>query len=253
MLVCVDGLTSYVTVFLRVFREPVATGRRGRPRLVLAAGFQLAQVVKQSAKRRVVGVPAGWSKARRRASRRCWRPRGPARDPYRLHRAAQRHLSRVPGAPGAPRPGHRAARGASGGDVSGGRRLQLLLGAWQPSPARPGRLAPQVARAHPGDGRWAHRPLLDVCEPAPLPDAPTQLGRAETPGPTTQTPASQGCRMTTVKWGATTCCAYPTPCSTSRSVVGATPGAPLSPIGTEHVWCRGPSRAGGTDSRRAGW
>jgi transposase-like protein len=55
-LVCVDGLASYVTAFLRVFRLPVYTGRRGRPRLVLAGGFQLGQVVKQYAKRRVVSV-----------------------------------------------------------------------------------------------------------------------------------------------------------------------------------------------------
>jgi hypothetical protein len=56
ILVCVDGLTSYVTAFPKVFRQPLRTGRRGRPRLVLPAGFQLAQVVKHSAKRHVVGV-----------------------------------------------------------------------------------------------------------------------------------------------------------------------------------------------------
>ena len=56
ILVCVDGLTSYVTAFLKVFREPIRTGRRGRPRLVLPDGFQFAQVVKHSAKRHVVGV-----------------------------------------------------------------------------------------------------------------------------------------------------------------------------------------------------
>jgi hypothetical protein len=56
ILVCVDGLASYVTAFLRVFREPVRTGRRGRPRLVLGAGFRLGQVVKRYAKRRVVSV-----------------------------------------------------------------------------------------------------------------------------------------------------------------------------------------------------
>jgi transposase-like protein len=32
LLVCVDGLASYVTAFRRVFRTPVRTGRRGRPR-----------------------------------------------------------------------------------------------------------------------------------------------------------------------------------------------------------------------------
>jgi hypothetical protein len=56
ILVCVDGLASYVTAFLKVFRQPIYTGRRGRPRLVLSDGFQFAQVVKHSAKRHVVGV-----------------------------------------------------------------------------------------------------------------------------------------------------------------------------------------------------
>ncbi len=56
ILVCVDGLASYATAFPRAVRHAVLTGRRGRPRLVLAAGFQLAQVVKHSAKRRVTSV-----------------------------------------------------------------------------------------------------------------------------------------------------------------------------------------------------
>ena len=56
ILVCVDGLSSYVTAFRRGFRVPVHTGRPGRPRLVLAAGFLLGQVVKQYAQRRVTGV-----------------------------------------------------------------------------------------------------------------------------------------------------------------------------------------------------
>jgi len=56
ILVCVDGLASYVTAFPKVFRQPIYTGRRGRPRLALPIGFQLAQVVKHSAKRHVVGV-----------------------------------------------------------------------------------------------------------------------------------------------------------------------------------------------------
>jgi hypothetical protein len=39
-----------------VFRDPVYTGRRGRPRLVRVAGFQLGQVIKQYVKQRVVSV-----------------------------------------------------------------------------------------------------------------------------------------------------------------------------------------------------
>jgi transposase-like protein len=56
ILVCVDGLASYATAFPTAFRQPVYTGRRGRPRLILPDGFQLAQVVKRSARRHVVGV-----------------------------------------------------------------------------------------------------------------------------------------------------------------------------------------------------
>jgi transposase-like protein len=56
ILVCVDGLASYVTAFQRVFREPVRTGRRGRPRLVVEPGLLIGQVVKQYAQRRVVST-----------------------------------------------------------------------------------------------------------------------------------------------------------------------------------------------------
>jgi transposase-like protein len=56
ILVCVDGLASYASAFPAAFRHAIHTGRRGRPRLVLADGFQLGQVVKQSTQRRVVGV-----------------------------------------------------------------------------------------------------------------------------------------------------------------------------------------------------
>lgn len=56
MLVCVDGLASYVTAFRRVFRTPVHTRRRGRPRLVADPGLLIGQVVKQYAQRHVVSV-----------------------------------------------------------------------------------------------------------------------------------------------------------------------------------------------------
>ena len=56
LLVCVDGLASYVTAFRRAFRVPLRTGRVGRPRLVLPTGFLLGQVVKQYAQRHVVSV-----------------------------------------------------------------------------------------------------------------------------------------------------------------------------------------------------
>jgi len=56
ILVCVDGLASYVTAFLRVFRHKVATGRRGRPRLVMEPGLLIGQVIKHYARRCVVKV-----------------------------------------------------------------------------------------------------------------------------------------------------------------------------------------------------
>jgi hypothetical protein len=49
-------LASYVTAVLRVFRHPVRTGHRGRPRLVREQGLLLGQVVKRYVQRRVVSV-----------------------------------------------------------------------------------------------------------------------------------------------------------------------------------------------------
>ena len=56
ILLCVDGLSSYVTQARRVFRESRRTGQAGRPWLVLPQGVMIAQAVKQYAQRRVVGV-----------------------------------------------------------------------------------------------------------------------------------------------------------------------------------------------------
>src|SRR2546423_10350472 len=55
-LVCVDGLASYVTAFTRVFRDPVRTGRAGRPRLAALPGLLLGQVIKHHSGRRLVRV-----------------------------------------------------------------------------------------------------------------------------------------------------------------------------------------------------
>ena len=56
VLICVDGLASYVGGFKKAFRKPVRTGKAGRPRLVLSEGFQMAQVVKKSQGRRIASV-----------------------------------------------------------------------------------------------------------------------------------------------------------------------------------------------------
>jgi transposase-like protein len=46
LLICVDGLSSYVTAFWVAFREKVPTGKRGRPPYLLPEGIWLAQVIK---------------------------------------------------------------------------------------------------------------------------------------------------------------------------------------------------------------
>lgn len=56
ILVCVDGLASYVSAFRKGFRHRIATGKPGRPRLEEEAGLLIGQVIKQYAKRRVIGV-----------------------------------------------------------------------------------------------------------------------------------------------------------------------------------------------------
>ena len=56
LLLCMDGLAAYVRAIRRVFRDPVTSGRRGRPALQAWRGLYIAQVIKQYARRRVVAV-----------------------------------------------------------------------------------------------------------------------------------------------------------------------------------------------------
>lgn len=56
VLLCTDGLSSYPRQAVRLFRQAVQTGRRGRPRLTLPTGVLIAQAIKRYAKRRVRAV-----------------------------------------------------------------------------------------------------------------------------------------------------------------------------------------------------
>ena len=56
LLVCVDGLASYVGAFWAAFRVKVRTGKRGRPPYRLPEGLWLAQVVKSYSGRRLSDV-----------------------------------------------------------------------------------------------------------------------------------------------------------------------------------------------------
>jgi hypothetical protein len=51
-----DGLSSYKSQALKLFRKPLHNGEVGRPRLVLAAGVMIARVMKRRRSRRVVEV-----------------------------------------------------------------------------------------------------------------------------------------------------------------------------------------------------
>lgn len=56
ILVCVDGLASYVSAFRQGFRHRIASGKPGRPRLEPEADLLIGQVIKHYAKRHVTGV-----------------------------------------------------------------------------------------------------------------------------------------------------------------------------------------------------
>jgi len=75
LLICTDGLVSYIRAIRETFRDPVHTGTGGRPRLRPWRNVLIAQVVKRYERRRVVeterrivaGTPARVETLRRRA------------------------------------------------------------------------------------------------------------------------------------------------------------------------------------------
>ena len=75
LLVCTDGLVSYLRAIRETFRDPVHTGQGGRPRLRRWRHVLIAQVVKRYERRRVVeterriveGTPARVETLRRRS------------------------------------------------------------------------------------------------------------------------------------------------------------------------------------------
>jgi transposase-like protein len=75
LLVCTDGLVSYIRAIRETFRDPIPTGTGGRPRLRRWRNVLIAQVVKRYERRRVVdterrivdGTPARVETLRRRS------------------------------------------------------------------------------------------------------------------------------------------------------------------------------------------
>ena len=56
ILFAVDGFKAYVASILKVFRDPLHTGKRGRPRLIVWEDLHIVQVVKQRAGRRLLSI-----------------------------------------------------------------------------------------------------------------------------------------------------------------------------------------------------
>jgi transposase-like protein len=56
ILFAVDGFKAYVTCILKVFRDPLHTGKPGRPRLVVWDDLHIVQVVKQRLGRRLLSI-----------------------------------------------------------------------------------------------------------------------------------------------------------------------------------------------------
>jgi len=56
ILFAVDGFQAYVSTILKVFRDPLYTGKRGRPRLLVWEDLHIVQVVKQRVARRLVSI-----------------------------------------------------------------------------------------------------------------------------------------------------------------------------------------------------
>src|SRR6516162_6309108 len=75
LLICTDGLVSYIRAIRETFRDPLHTGQGGRPRLRPSRNVLIAQVVKRYERRRVVatdrrivdGTPTRVETLRRRA------------------------------------------------------------------------------------------------------------------------------------------------------------------------------------------
>ena len=56
LLICVDGFRAYVKAIQQVFRSPLHTGKRGRPRLISWPDIHIGQVVKRYNLKRIVGI-----------------------------------------------------------------------------------------------------------------------------------------------------------------------------------------------------
>src|SRR5215212_9422400 len=142
ILFAVDGLASYPTTILKVFRDPVRSGRRGRPRFGDLAGCAYCASGQAPHRQNGHGDHAAgglWQRAGRPGDH--GGDASPAGgDQHRLHRAVECDLAHLDARFDPPEPHAGPRRSPAGGAaVLDGRRLQLLSWACQ-------------AAGNPGDG-----------------------------------------------------------------------------------------------------
>ena len=167
LLLCTDGLSSYPKQALKVLREPLLTGKRGRPRLLLPEGLMVAQAIKRYARRRVIGVLRRVVRGTEEAVRaRLISTQGSESggDQHRLHRAAAGHLALPTGPAGTQDPGGGSSEEyAGGGHVADRDGLQLLLCSPLSEVGWGWRRPAAMDRTNSGPGCGAHRsPLVTL-------------------------------------------------------------------------------------------
>src|SRR5215204_5283888 len=185
LLLCTDGLAGYPKQALKVFSEPLRTGKVGRPRLLLPEGLMVAQAIKRYARRRVIGVLRRVVRGTEEAVEARLYAGEPKRgDQHCLHRAASSHLALPAGPAGEKDPGGGSSReDACGGHVADRDGLQLLLlaslskvaGGWRGQAAA-------MDRENSGPSGGTHRSSLVALRAARLgrPSDSTQAARETT-------------------------------------------------------------------------
>jgi transposase-like protein len=160
LLICVDGLVSYVSAFWKAFRVKHYRGGPGRPPYRLPDGIWLAQVMKTYSGRRLTEV----------VRRVLWGSEGQVLGKLRETKTGEQintsYIERLNATfraclAGLTRRGRRLVKDEEvlvHGMYTGGLCVQLLSPAPQPAgPADPGQ---EVAPTHPSHGCWMGRPCL---------------------------------------------------------------------------------------------
>src|ERR687885_284702 len=135
----VDGFAAWTTAILTVFREPLHTGKRGRPRLVGWPDLHIVQVIKRRTGRRLTALCRG---------QHAGDPSRPGGDQHRLHRALECDVPHLAARLDAAYPHPSPPSGAPGSrHVLAGGGLQLLPRTYDP-------------QRHPGHGSGSDRSCL---------------------------------------------------------------------------------------------